>query len=413
MNQTLKTIPKFFLLLCIVLLGSYSILQQESNAYPLDISPDRGYAPLKNIDYSDTNNVEVQRIIASLDSFYQLQQKLGFNGSVLVGHKGNIVFERYLGYCDKTDGTMLCQQAPSQLASTSKPFTATAVLFLHQSGYLNIDKPVKTYIPEFPYSDITVTMLLNHRSGLPDYTKMGGKYWKSAAPMYNEDLLQIFVKNKFKQRFATNTRFEYSNTNYAFLALIVERVSKLPFKQFMKEFIFEPLGMENTFVFDPADNTPELTTVSYRGNWSIFPNNHTDGIYGDKGIYSTVRDLYKWDQSFYKNTLLTNRTIRMAYAGYSFEKVGEKNYGLGWRMLEMEDNKIIFHNGWWHGNNTVFYRFIADNFTIIVLGNKYNPKIYGHAKSIYSIVNNVSEADVKWDENESNTESTSDSGSKE
>lgn len=102
----------------------------------------------------------------------------------------------------------------------------------------------------------------------------------------------------------------------------------------------------------------------------------------------------------------------MAYSGYSYEKSGEKNYGLGWRMLEMENNKIIFHNGWWHGNNTVFYRFIADNFTIIVLGNKYNPKIYGHAKTIYSIVNNVNEADVYWDENESNSENTSDAGSK-
>lgn len=412
MNHKLRIISKIIFLLGIFLLGSYTIVRQESNANPSDAIPDKGYAPLKNINYSDTNSVEVQRIITSLDSFYQLQQKMGFNGSVLVGHNGNVIYERYLGYCDKADGSMLCMQAPSQLASTSKPFTATAVLFLHQSGYLNIDKPVKTYIPEFPYPDITVTMLLNHRSGLPDYTKMGRVYWKSSAPMYNEDLLHIFVKHKFKQRFATNTRFEYSNTNYAFLALIVERVAKMPFKKFMKEFIFDPLEMEHTFVYDPADEMPDLTTVSYRGNWAVFPNNHTDGVYGDKGIYSTVRDLYKWDQSFYKNTILNNKTIRMAYSGYSYEKSGEKNYGLGWRMLEMENNKIIFHNGWWHGNNTVFYRFIADNFTIIVLGNKYNPKIYGHAKTIYSIVNNVNEADVYWDENESNSENTSDAGSK-
>src|SRR5690606_32612300 len=113
---------------------SFVVTNHNGNAYTLDTIPDRGYTPLNNINYSDTNSVEVQQIIASLDSFYQIQQRLGFNGSVLIGHKGNIFYERYLGYCDKTDGSMLCVQAPSQLASTSKPFTATAILWLHQSG---------------------------------------------------------------------------------------------------------------------------------------------------------------------------------------------------------------------------------------------------------------------------------------
>lgn len=341
-------------------------------------------------------------MIRRLDSFYRREIGAGFNGSVLVGYKGKILYERYFGYCNKGTGTQLCAQNPSQLASTSKPFTATAVLWLHQNHYLNIDQPVQKYLKDFPYPDITVAMLLCQRSGLPDYTKMGNRYWKSDAPMYNEDLLQIFAKYQPHLNSRPNTRFEYSNTNFAMLARVIEAVSKMPYKQFMKEFIFDPLGMKHTFVYDPADRGRynDLITQSYQYNWSVYKETNEDGVYGDKGIYSTVEDMYRWDQSFYNHTLLNEKTLQMAYTGYSNERAGIKNYGFGWRMLNFPDGyKIIYHNGWWHGNNTVFYRFVKDNFTIIVLGNKYNSKIYGHAKSIYSIVKNTSEhADMEWEE---------------
>ena len=136
------------------------------------------------------------------------------------------------------------------------------------------------------------------------------------------------------------------------------------------------------------------------GNWRIFAETNEDGVYGDKGIYSTVEDMYRWDQSFYNHSLLNEKMLRLAYTGYSNERPGTKNYGYGWRMLNFPDgNKIIYHNGWWHGNNTVFYRFVKDNFTIIVLGNKYNSKIYGHAKSIYGIVQRTNEhTNVEWEE---------------
>src|SRR5690606_17376282 len=122
---------------------------------------------------------------------------------------GKILYERYSGYCDKKSNTLLCAQNPTQLASTSKPFTATAVLWLYQNKYLNIDDPVDKYLKDFPYPGITITMLLNQRSGLPDYTKMGNTYWKSKQAMYNEDLLQIFKTHKPKLKFKPDTRFDY------------------------------------------------------------------------------------------------------------------------------------------------------------------------------------------------------------
>ncbi len=349
------------------------------------------------IKYADTNSTELKKLIHSLDSFYAVQVRFGFNGSVLLGHEGKIIYERYFGYANKPQGHYLNKRTPSQLASTSKPFTATAILWLHQNKYLNIDAPVAKYIKNFPYPNITVTMLLNHRSGLPDYTKLGTAIWKSKAPMYNANLVHYINTKQPKLYFAPNTKFQYCNTNYALLASIIEEVTKMPYKKFMKEMIFEPLGMHDTYVFDPKDGLLNNSSISYRANFSIFENTFQDGVYGDKGIYSTPQDLYKWDQSFYNYTLLNEKTLRLAYNGYSHEKPGKKNYGLGWRIIEEERYKIVYHNGWWHGNNTVFYRFIADNFTVIVLGNKYNTKIYQHPKAIYKLLEQHSSIKLEWD----------------
>lgn len=338
----------------------------------------------------DTNSIEYQLMTYRLDSFYKQQIARGFNGSVLVGYQGHIIYERYFGYADKNAGRKLSADASVQLASTSKTFTATAIMYLHQHKYLNIDHPVKTYFPTFPYANVTIKMLLNHRSGIPDYLKWYARYNKNTiTPIYNDELLGMFAKYKPRLEFTPNTRFKYSNSNYAILARLIEEVTEMNYKDFMKQYVFDPIGMKNTFVYDPADGLPGKATKSYRASWEIFPIVFSDGIYGDKGIYSTVRDMYRWDQSFYDYEFMDSATTEYAYGPCSFETAGVKNYGLGWRMYCYPDgDKVVFHNGWWHGNNTVFLRFINDNFTIIVLGNKYNKSIYQHGPAIYKLVSN-------------------------
>lgn len=380
-------------------LGYQYITNSSVKAHTIEASAD---APIKIkntvIRYADTNTVNAQRLITSLDSFYRLQVKAGFNGSVLIGHEGKIIYERYFGVADKSTGRAINANTSSQLASTSKPFTATAILWLHQSKYLNINDPVNKYLKGFPYDNITIKMLLNHRSGLADYTKMGNGIWKSKTPMYNPNLLTYIENSKPRLNFTPDTKFQYSNTNYALLASLVEEVTGMSFKKFMKDFIFEPLGMKNTFVYDPNEAPPVPITKSYRANYAIFEENFQDGIYGDKGIYSTPQDMYRWDQSFYNNALLDNKTLLASYSGYSNETAGKRNYGLGWRMIEEPNYKIIFHNGWWHGNNTVFYRFVGDNFTIIVLGNRYNPKIYQQPGGINNVIKKDGSLKIEWNE---------------
>ena len=230
-------------------------------------------------------------------------------------------------------------------------------------------------------------MLLNHRSGLPDYLKWVPRFRKDQkTPINNPTVISMFARYKPALEFKPDTRFKYSNSNYAVLASVIEAVTELRYPDFMRKFIFEPLGMKNTFVYEAEKGLPATATISYKYNWVREPVMFADGVDGDKGIYSTVRDMYRWDQSFYNNTLLNKETLAMAYSPYSFEKAGHKNYGLGWRMINKPDNKVIYHNGWWHGNNTVFYRFVEENFTIIMLGNKYNSGIYKQAPIIYSLV---------------------------
>jgi CubicO group peptidase (beta-lactamase class C family) len=178
--------------------------------------------------------------------------------------------------------------------------------------------------------------------------------------------------------------FNYCNTNYALLALIIEQVSGMKYSQYLEKTFFTPIGMQHTFVFSPEMENSVLPSYNWKAKKEPFT--YLDGVYGDKNIYSTPRDMLKWDSILTYGSLFKSETLEAAYTGYSNEKRGIKNYGLGWRMYVYPNNKkIIYHNGWWHGNNTFFSRMIDDSITIIVLGNKFNKHIYD-ARKLYTLL---------------------------
>src|SRR4029079_2947869 len=159
-------------------------------------------------------------------------------------------------------------------------------------------------------------------------------------------------------------------------ALIIEKVSGVSYPKYVDSVFFKPLHMDDTYVFSINDTATAMPSYEYNGR--KFPLEFLDLVYGDKNIYSTARDLLKWDQALYPTTgFFITATLDSAYTPYSFERPGIKNYGLGWRMFcYPTGKKIIFHNGWWHGNNSVLTRLMQDHATIIVLGNKRNNNIY-------------------------------------
>lgn len=308
----------------------------------------------------------------------------GFNGGLLVAKNGNVIFEKYNGFSNIEKKEAINEHSAFHLASVSKTFTAMAVLKLVEENKINLDEDVSKYFPGFPYPGITVRMLLNHRSGLPNYTYfLQALGWDVKKTSTNNDVLQYLDQYKPPLTHQIGKHFSYCNTNFALLALIIEKVSGKTYSDFLNEIFFKPLQMTDTYVFNMGDSATAMPSYDFRGRRE--PLNFLDGEYGDKNIYSTPRDLLKWDQALYSGQLFKKKTLDEAFTPYSNEKAGIKNYGLGWRMnIYPNGKKMIFHTGWWHGNNTFFIRLPEDSATIIILGNKYNRTIY-QAKNLVNI----------------------------
>lgn len=323
------------------------------------------------------NEMDKKLNAASRNFYREYLEKTDFNGAILVCRNGKTIFENYSGLTSVKNGSPIDSTTSFHLASVSKTFTAMAILMLEERGMLDIDDSVSTYLDGFPFSTISIKNLLSHRSGLPNYVHFAERMgWDSNRFMTNMDLLNM-IRDHAKKLNAgrSGAYFDYCNTNYALLALIIEKVSKLSYPEFLEQNIFRPLGMNHTFVL--GSQNMDMALPSFKFNNSKEPYMFLDMIYGDKNIYSTPRDMMKWDAALYENRLFKSSTLEAAFIGYSHEKRGIRNYGLGWRLVEMPTGKkIIYHNGWWHGNNTVFSRLPADSTAIIVLGNKFNRNIY-------------------------------------
>ncbi|MGG9971961.1 serine hydrolase domain-containing protein [Ferruginibacter sp. SUN002] len=302
----------------------------------------------------------------------------GFNGGMIIAKNNNIIFEQYHGTGHLPGNDTITANTPFHIASTSKTFTGMAVLKLWQDGKLHIDDAFSKYFPQFNYPGVTIRTLLNHRSGLPNYTHYMEEVlnWDKTKIITNQDVLNTLINNKEQLGpiVSPNTKFAYCNSNYALLALLIEKVTGKSYSDFVQNTFFIPLQMKNTFVFTMADTSKVIPSYDWKG---LTPFNFLDAVYGDKNIYSTPRDLLIWDRALKSGQLLTEKTLNEAYAPYSNERPGVKNYGLGWRMnIYPNGKKIIFHNGWWHGSNSVFTRLLQDSATIIVIGNKFNRNIY-------------------------------------
>lgn len=316
----------------------------------------------------------------------------GFSGGILIAKEGEVLYEKYSGKIDPRKTDSLTSTTPLHIASTSKTFTATAILRMVQENKLSLNDSLVKFFPGFPYTRVTVKMLLNHRSGLPNYLYfMSNNKWGIGANnkwnrqyATNHDVLKMIYDKKPDPTGTPGARFNYSNTNYLLLALIIEKISGLTFPQYMQQHFFTPLQMNNTFVFTLKDTltaTPSFTNTGTFWNYDFL-----DATYGDKNIYTTPQDLLKWDQSFYTEQLLGKPLLDSAFAAYSFEKPSVHNYGLGWRLqLLPNGKKIVYHFGKWHGSNAAFARLIDEKATIIILGNRFNRAIYDAAHLCYDI----------------------------
>ena len=316
-----------------------------------------------------------------IDNFMQeLHRTRGFNGNVLVAKHGKIIYENAIGWADYLHRDSLKINSQFELASVTKTMTSTAILMLMERGKLSLDDNVKKFFPDFPYDGITIRLLLTHRSGMMNYVYFTDDLYRSQhlnqkKGLTNAEEMALIAQYKPHPFNKPNVRFLYNNSNFMVLGSIIEKVTGMPYAQFMKQNIFTPSGMAHTEVYSKAvyEKIPVDVVGHDRGQWKYsVAQNFLDGPVGDKGIYSTVGDLWLFDRALRAGRLLKQATMDSAYVARNPMLHGHFSYGYGWRIFESPGRQVIYHTGWWHGFRHIYLRDIKDDITIVLLSNLSN-----------------------------------------
>ncbi|RLD46774.1 MAG: serine hydrolase, partial [Bacteroidetes bacterium] len=304
-----------------------------------------------------------------------------FIGCALVSQKGQIIFKNYYGYKNYSKKDTLNIDTRFQLGSVSKQFTAVAILQLFEKNKLKLTDTIQKFFPDFPYHNITIDLLLRHRSGLPNYIYFCDEIDSvKTKPINNFQVIDSLTSRHPQWYYPPDKRFNYSNTGYVILAAIVKKVTGQKFSDYLYKNIFKPLKMNNTFVFDfdKKDNYKNIA-IGYLYGKKEAEFDFLDGVVGDKGIYSTVEDLYKWEQGLYTNKIINRKTLKIAFTANGKSKRAHSSYGYGWRYYTLLSNDTIYyHAGWWKGFQAMIIHIEKDTSSIIILKNKKNKLVFDH-----------------------------------
>ncbi|HEV2387803.1 MAG TPA: serine hydrolase domain-containing protein [Candidatus Acidoferrales bacterium] len=309
--------------------------------------------------------------------------------AVVVRDRDRTVFERGYGLRDLRSGLPIDRRTNFRLASFTKQFTAMAVMLLVHDGKLRYDESLSEVFPEFPAygRKVIIRNLLNHTSGLADYEGLWAARYAGKPP---DEIPQIddagvlaLMEQQAGTKFPPGTRWEYSNSGYCVLAMVVERVSGMPFADFLRRRIFAPLGMRATLAYVYGKNRVPDRAYGYTkvaGKWMETDESPTSATLGDGGVYSSVADLIRWDDALRRHSLLSESEMRPAITPVVLPAEaphppegpdGEPEaYGFGWFLAPYRGRPRMWHYGSSVGFRTAIERFPADGLTVIVLSNR-------------------------------------------
>lgn len=360
-------------------------------------------------------NVVAQNKQKALDNFFTaLSQNQQFNGNVLVAENGNIVYEKSFGYADFSTKRPNAAKSSFPIASITKTFTSTAILQLSEKKQLDINDYVTKYLPTFPYTTITIKNLLSHTSGLQPYDNFFDtlRITNPDTVFTNKDILPRYASLKLPLLYQPGEDCNYDNVNFIFLSLIVEKVSGMTYQDYVRKFIFKPAGMTKTFFpkvalyhYSSKEKTNLSNTYWYRHLYSsslqltdtiqfISQYWNTYNFQGFGEIVSTTEDLFKYDQAFYKGTLLKSLTYNKAITPVLLNN-GQPNkgnndgssFGLGWIIqIDSPFGKLVRSSGGAIGLRSSLYRNIDKHQTIILIDNTQNATD-DIAKDVLKIIN--------------------------
>ena len=319
-----------------------------------------------------------------LDSLISAYAKLyKFNGTALVAKNGTILLNKGYGYRNAVNKVANNEQTIFQLGSITKQFTSAVILKLQEEKKLTVSDKLSKYFPGYPKGDsITIEQLLTHTSGIYSYTNdpkfMANEVTKPAS---RDMMMALFRDKPFD--FSPGTGWNYSNSGYSLLGYIIEAVTKKPYEQAVRKYIFTPLGMTHSgFDFTNLKSREKATGYFKLDDKEVVPAPIVDSTvsYSAGAIYSTTGDLYLWHKALQKNKILSKAQQDKAYTPV------KNKYGYGWGIDTIEGKRKVAHGGGIHGFTTNISRVPEDDICIVLLSNASNTTLGEITKSIFAIL---------------------------
>ncbi|MEX2596568.1 MAG: serine hydrolase domain-containing protein [Salibacteraceae bacterium] len=347
--------PRFVAFVLIFLLSACSSSEQDTsnNHQAFDpsaavLKPTPELMPAPEIDAEQREKI---------DQYFSVHALTGrFSGVVLLANSEGTFIKNY-GYRNLKTQEPLELNDQFQLASLSKPITAFGLLLLVDRGLIDLDSDLRDYLFDFPFENITVRSLLSHTSGMGNYLYITDSLWNNPDSfMTNEDMYELIRCDHLPRYYPPHKRFDYCNTNFALIPVLIEEVTQQPFVEFMRVEVFESLGMVDTEYLQPMAQPSDAYPVQgHYPNGDLKRPFYLNGVVGDKSLYSTVYDLYKFYLELKNPTIISESILKESMKQHAKTSTN-RFYGLGWRLTSTETNDtIVFHNGWWRGFRSYFW----------------------------------------------------------
>ena len=294
-----------------------------------------------------------------------------FSGSILVARDGEVLLSKGYNFANWELKVPNSSQTKFRISSINKPITATLIMMLVERGFIELDFRMCNYLQDCPvhWEEISIRNLLNHTSGIPEYTTLLDAHVNSRLPHNSNDLIDLFRDEPLN--FAPGESYQYSNSNYVVLGAVIEGATSTFYDNFLQQALLAPLEMENSGMDDPREVLDKRAA-----GYEILGRAITNAPYLDMtnafataGMYSTVEDLYLWDQALYSNQLLSEETLESMYTPNFGADGSGGEYGLGWQLDEFQGHRKVGHSGRINGFRTYLGRYIDDRITIILLSN--------------------------------------------
>ncbi|MEW7278923.1 serine hydrolase domain-containing protein [Aquimarina sp. 2201CG1-2-11] len=322
---------------------------------------------------------EEQTINDISDWLQYLSDKQKFNGAILYSKNGTIKLANAYGYTSSKKDEKLTTQSVFRLASVSKQFTAFGIMVLKKKYQVDYDDLATKYIADFGYPQVTIRHLLNHTSGIKvDYIKLAKRKKRNKEYILsNKDAVDLLCSNINSNTNAPLHQYFYNNSNYIVLARIIEVVTNMSFEEYMQEYVFIPLQLKQTRVWNLCSKhsrDPDTITMGFeaflKSNPVTIEPNWIDGVAGDGGIFSSIQDLVAWDKIWYNNPILTPLEMQEAFTLPQLNTQNPSNYGFGWVI----DGDNVWHNGQWLAYNAFILRNTRQKTCFVLLDNSSNTR---------------------------------------